>query len=67
MEYRIVSAGSRSALEQQVIDLIIYGWQPQGGVAVSSDSSGGTSRFFQAMTFTPPVETTVVIRDGGAA
>lgn len=77
MNYSIASAGSRIELEHQVRELINDGWAPQGGVAVSCDSSGSTSRFFQAMTYTPPIRVAVdvtslqagdeLVRDGGGA
>lgn len=44
MEYTIVSSETEKNLIEKVNDLIQLGWEPEGGVAVSSDGT-----FYQAM------------------
>ncbi len=44
MEYTLVSAGDEKTLIQKVNDLIISGWETEGGVAIGSDGT-----LYQAM------------------
>lgn len=60
--YTVITAHNTGQLALDVEAFMIGGWAPpQGGVTYDHIAN----RYMQAMTYTPPVDVTVVVRDGG--
>jgi hypothetical protein len=50
VKYKIVMGFSIQEIEQKTNEMISYGWKPQGGIGVTSNSYGSGISYFQAMT-----------------